>query len=131
LQVGSVGADFRIADQFGGFQRLEAFGSGETESLAGRIVDVLCAIGRPSGFVTSLKSLGLDLGKIVTLPDHSSFDTVRWDLFDHPVVVTAKDAVKLQDDAKALAHKVYVARHAVTIEPAEAFRAKLKELIER
>ena len=58
------------------------------------------AIARPHRFVDALQSLGLDVCNSCYFPDHYAFtatDVQRFLALGVPVVVTAKDAVKLKD----------------------------------
>jgi tetraacyldisaccharide 4'-kinase len=84
----------------------------------------LCAIGRPERFFDSLSSQGVDLVKTTELPDHD--DLADGNLFDAfepvlPVIVTAKDWVKLEGRTDFAKVNLLIAEHSVTIEPAAQF----------
>ena len=88
---------------------------------------VLCALGQPARFLASLPS-----PPVATrlLPDHDPLTAGT--LFDGmdpalPVVVTAKDWVKLRVRPDLAGRTILVARHAVRVEPAAEFRAWLAE----
>ena len=86
---------------------------------------VLCALGQPSRFLASLPEKP---AQTRLLPDHDPLTAGT--LFDGmdptlPVVVTAKDWVKLRARTDLAERRVLVARHAVRVEPAAEFRAWL------
>lgn len=128
LVIGTLAGEFWLNNLHLGFERLRDFGRGAYVELKG-MVDVVCAIGRPAAFVSALEDLGLRIGEVTALPDHGTFSNVRWDLLHEPIVVTAKDAVKLMSDPRANEREIFVARHEVSVEPADAFRARLQEMI--
>lgn len=92
---------------------------------------VLCAIARPYLFIEDLKSAGIEVGLARALPDHDPLDggTLLQDMpLDQPVVVTAKDWVKL----KALRQDLYrfvIANQSIKIEPAEEFSHVLRSTL--
>ncbi len=116
----------RLVSNIMGFERL---GSRELEDPP-KEISALCAIGRPEVFFKSLEDLGFEVEKRIALPDHADMGGAL-DGLTGPIVVTAKDAVKLRVMAEALKREVYVARHEVTVEPIDWFKAKLRELIAR
>jgi tetraacyldisaccharide 4'-kinase len=63
---------------------------------AGQVVDAVCGIANPASFFASLEALGLELRRH-PWPDHHRFSTADFARLAGPVVVTAKDAVKLRD----------------------------------
>ena len=88
---------------------------------------VLCALGQPARFLASLPHAP-EVARL--LPDHDPL--TAGNLFDGmdpalPVVVTAKDWVKLRARADLGGRRILVARHAVRVEPAAPFRAWLAE----
>lgn len=92
--------------------------------------NVLCALGQPSRFLAALPH-----SPVATklLPDHDPLTAGT--LFDGmdpalPVVVTAKDWVKLRARNDLRLRKILVAQHAVRVEPADAFRAWLAERLD-
>lgn len=91
---------------------------------------VLCALGQPARFLASLPHPPV-LTRL--LPDHDPL--TEGNLFDGmdpalPVVVTAKDWVKLRARPDIAARRVLVARHAVRVELAAEFRAWLAERLD-
>ena len=88
---------------------------------------VLCALGQPARFLASLPHPP-ETARL--LPDHDPL--TAGNLFDGmdpalPVVVTAKDWVKLRARTDLAGRRILVARHAVRVEPAASFRAWLAE----
>ena len=63
--------------------------------LAGRPVWAAAGLARPEPFFTMLEAQGLQLHRL-PLPDHASFSPLPWPADARDVVVTEKDAVKLQ-----------------------------------
>jgi tetraacyldisaccharide 4'-kinase len=91
---------------------------------------VLCALGQPARFLAALPH-----SPIATklLPDHDPL--TAGNLFDGmdpalPVVVTAKDWVKLRARKDLGDRQILVAQHSVRVEPADAFRAWLAERLD-
>ena len=92
--------------------------------------NVLCALGQPARFLASLPEKPA-LARL--LPDHDPL--TAGNLFDGmdpalPVVVTAKDWVKLRARTDLAGRRFLVARHAVRVEPADEFRAWLAERLD-
>ncbi len=88
---------------------------------------VLCALGQPARFLASLPSTPVQTR---LLPDHDPL--AAGTLFDGmdpalPVVVTAKDWVKLRARTDLDGRRILIARHAVRVEPAAEFRTWLAE----
>jgi len=101
---------------------------GDREALAalrGRAVVAVAGIARPERFFAMLRGHGL---AIVELPlaDHADFAVLPWPRGTADVVVTEKDAVKL-DPARALGARVWVAR--LDFVPGAAFDAALLALL--
>ena len=69
----------------------------ELEALAGREVDLASGIGNPQSFEAAARSIGARVAEHRAFPDHHAFAPADLDgLGGRPVVVTAKDAVKLR-----------------------------------
>ena len=88
-------------------------------------VQVMCSLGRPDRFLKSLSHAGFDVVAEYLLPDHDPL--LAGNLLAAvdrgvPLVVTAKDWVKLKDRADIGVFKVWVALSEARIEPAEDFR---------
>jgi len=120
------GGEFTAVSTITGFQDLAQLGQDQTVDLPAAEADVVCAIGRPQGFVQSLAQHGVAVRRLLTYPDHDRLDRVPWGELRGPVLVTAKDAVKLVNVPR---QDVFVARHTVSIEPSETFRRRLEELV--
>ncbi len=91
-------------------------------------VNALCSIARPERFRKSLEGLGIQIQVFKTLPDHADLSTGT--IFDGldpatPLIVTAKDWVKLRENPDAERFDIRVAQYRVAIEPAEEFRSWL------
>lgn len=93
-------------------------------------VQVLCALGRPKSFLKSLRQAGFAISESTLLPDHdpmtagtllSGFDASR------PVVVTAKDWVKLRQRKDIDGWNIGIAMHRVQVHPAAEFRSWLAD----
>jgi len=103
--------------------------SGAAIDLAGEI-SVLCAIGRPGEFLESLRRRRLTAGRVSVLPDHDPLaagnllDGFRHDL---PIVVTAKDWMKLRDRPDVGGYRFVIAMREIEIEPRDAFRGWLEK----
>lgn len=97
--------------------------------------NVLCALGNPDRFLSDLRAFGVTLEQSITLPDHDKLEVGN--LFaslnpDLPLIVTAKDWVKLQRRSDLGDRKIFIARQEARIEPEAEFKAwltrKLDEL---
>ncbi len=91
---------------------------------------VLCALGQPARFLASLSEKPAFQR---LLPDHDPL--TAGNLFDGmdpalPVVVTAKDWVKLRNRTDLDGRRILVARHSARVEPAAEFRAWLSERLD-
>ncbi len=83
----------------------------------------LCALADPDRFLADLKGLGVDVRETRILPDHDRLDagTLFDDLPpDMPVVMTAKDWVKLR--RRPVSRQVFIADYVVSIDPENEFR---------
>jgi tetraacyldisaccharide 4'-kinase len=76
-------------------------------ALRGRRVHAVAGIARPQRFFDALREAGLDI-EPVALADHAALDRRPWPADAHDIVVTEKDAVKL-DPAATGAATVWVA----------------------
>lgn len=87
--------------RLGGLVPLEAWWAGEAADpeawarLAGRPVWAAAGLARPEPFFAMLEAQGLKLHRL-PLPDHARFIPLPWPADAQDVVVTEKDAVKLQ-----------------------------------
>ncbi|HEY0868002.1 MAG TPA: tetraacyldisaccharide 4'-kinase [Fimbriimonas sp.] len=91
-----------------------------------RDFSVLCALGQPAKL---LRSLPGDARVALLLPDHDplSEGTLFRSLPEElPVVVTAKDWVKLRRRPDVRERRFLIARHTVRVEPADAFQRWLR-----
>jgi tetraacyldisaccharide 4'-kinase len=95
------------------------------QSLQGREVLAAAGLARPEGFFAMLESAGLSVRRL-PLPDHHAYERLPWPPDTTDVVVTEKDAVKL-DPAKAGTHRIWVAT--LDFEPEPAFYAALSNLL--
>lgn len=88
-----------------GIRPLAGGSSEPLESWGGREVDAVCGIANPDGFMATLTALGLR-PRARVFPDHHTFQRRDFEGLAGPVVVTAKDAVKL--DLLELEQSVFV-----------------------
>lgn len=93
-----------------------------------KTIQVMCALGRPDRFLRSLDHAGYDVVAEYLLPDHDPL--LAGNLLaavdrEIPLVVTAKDWVKLKDRADIGVFKIWVALSEARIEPSDAFRELL------
>lgn len=123
LVVGPRGR-FRVDSSIRGFTRLDG-----SESVADlwSPVSAFCAIGRPRQFLDALRNHEVPVIEFRTRPDHDplSEPELLADL-PHPIVVTAKDAVKLRLRTDLRDVPIWVAEHRATIEPLDEFRVWLR-----
>ncbi len=92
-------------------------------------INVLCALGRPQGFLDSLRAGGLELTHVELRQDHDPLadGNLLTDLpRGRPTVVTAKDWVKLCDRPDVETIDAVIARQEITVQPEEAFRTWLR-----
>lgn len=100
------------------------------EELPPQPVYVICALGRPEGFLRDLQDAGFrGLGERL-FPDHDAL--VAGNLFEGwpesaPIATTAKDWVKLRERPDIAERNIAIARQVVSIEPREAFRDWLEK----
>ncbi len=91
------------------------------EALRGRRVVAAAGLARPGRFFAMLRQHGLDVTELA-LPDHHDFRTLPWPLTTGDVVITEKDAVKI-DAARRLGTRIWVA--ALDFRPEPAFDTAL------
>lgn len=95
-------------------------GPHDTATRAARFT-VCAGIAQPRALVASLEAAGFSVERLVPLGDHASFDPLPWDPSIADVVVTEKDAVKLDPQRlrrERPASRVWVAPLDFAIEPA-------------
>lgn len=91
-------------------------------------VQVLTAIGRPERFLKNLSEAGYEAANVNLRPDHDPL--TAGNLLESvdpqmPLVVTAKDWIKLKDRADIGRFQVWVTWNEARIQPADAFRELL------
>jgi len=91
---------------------------------------LLCAVGSPDRLVAKLKQAHVRLISQRILPDHASLQ--EGNLFgssdpDEPVIVTAKDWVKLRLRPDIAQRNVVIVRREARIEPEEEFRSWIEQ----
>lgn len=87
-------------------------------------VNALCAIGQPHRFINSLQTLGIEVQKSILRPDHDPLtDGNLLTNLDPklPLVVTAKDYVKLKNHPDSQRFKIHIANYQVAPRNREAF----------
>lgn len=92
-------------------------------------VSVLCALGRPGGFLEALRLGGIETRTVVLKPDHDSLsegNLLTPFAAGETIVVTGKDWVKLRERADVRNFDFAIATHAVSIEPHDVFRGWLQ-----
>jgi tetraacyldisaccharide 4'-kinase len=94
-------------------------------TLAGRPLLAVAGLARPEAFFEQLRAAGLTIRQ-QPLPDHDKFVRVPWQPDEADVIVTEKDAVKL-DPERVGATRVWVAT--LDFEPEPAFYAALSRLL--
>jgi len=127
-------ADRRIPDDFQVVRGALRFVNADGTEVRPTSYAVLCAIGQPRRFLSELAGqLPNALGEPATLllNDHDRLDGP--DLFKSldkglPVVVTAKDWVKLKDRADVNEHQIVIALQNVKVEPLEALTSWLESV---
>jgi tetraacyldisaccharide 4'-kinase len=108
-----------VAQEFLGFFRPDGEPAKPVEA------NVLCALGNPQTFLHALRRQGLQVKQERLLPDHDRLQAGN--LFaglspEAPLVVTAKDWVKLRERSDLGRREILIARHQVRVEPADEFR---------
>jgi len=95
------------------------------ETLRGRPVIATAGVARPQRFFAMLRDAGLSVTPLA-LPDHHDFATVPWPPTASDVVLTEKDAIKI-DPQRVGSARVWVA--ALDFKPPAAFDAALIALL--
>ena len=95
------------------------------EALRGRKVVAAAGLAHPAGFFAMLRSHGLEVIEL-PLPDHHDFRALPWPVTTGDVVVSEKDAVKL-DPARPVGSRIWVAT--LDFEPETAFDDALLTLL--
>jgi tetraacyldisaccharide 4'-kinase len=95
--------------------------------------NVLCAIARPERFLQAVASSGVKVGEVRFMRDHDPL--TKGNLFvgldpGIPLVVTAKDWVKLRSRPDLAGRNIWIAKHDVSVQPHEAFRAWLLDAVD-
>ena len=104
------------------------------EDISVRDAHVLCALGQPDQFVSTLRSAGVNILSQQLKPDHDPLTEGNlWSEFSpgHKIVVTAKDYVKLRLRTDFPTERVVIALRESTIESREEFVNWLKRELER
>ena len=95
--------------------------------------NLLCALGQPEKFKNSVESAGVTVVATRFFPDHDLLDAGNlWDGLssDVPIIVTAKDWVKLRRRADVADRQIVIALQDRTIEPHAEFRIWLKSQLD-
>ncbi|MEO5882369.1 MAG: tetraacyldisaccharide 4'-kinase [Caldimonas sp.] len=114
-----------------GVAALDAWWRGEPpspdslERLRGKTVVAAAGLARPKGFFAMLRERGLEVVEL-PLPDHHDFRALPWPLTTGDVVVSEKDAVKI-DPAQRIGSRIWVAT--LDFDPEPAFDEALLALL--
>jgi len=95
------------------------------EALRGKTVVAAAGLARPAGFFAMLRERGLEVVEL-PLPDHHDFRALPWPVTTGDVVVSEKDAVKI-DPAQRIGSRIWVAT--LDFEPEPAFDQALLALL--
>jgi len=95
------------------------------EALRGKKVVAAAGLARPAGFFAMLREHGLDVVEL-PLPDHHDFRALPWPVTTPDVVVSEKDAVKI-DRQQRMGSRIWVAT--LDFEPEPAFEDALLALL--
>ena len=95
------------------------------EALRGKTVVAAAGLARPAGFFTMLRERGLEVVER-PLPDHHDFRVLPWPVTTGDVVVSEKDAVKI-DPARRIGSRIWVAT--LDFDPEPAFDQALLALL--
>ena len=95
--------------------------------------NALCAIARPERFFDTLSGQGIEIAAAKSLPDHDPLTAGT--LFEGlppglPLIVTAKDWVKLRDRCDIGSRQILVAMQEARIEPEDEFKAWLRSKLD-
>ena len=124
-------AGFTGRRSLAGVVALDAWWRGEPpsraalEALRGRSVVAAAGLARPDRFFAMLRESGLVVTELA-LPDHHDFRALPWPINASDVVITEKDAVKI-DAQRRIGSRIWVAALDFTPEP--AFDAALLALL--
>jgi tetraacyldisaccharide 4'-kinase len=116
----------------GAFQTVSAptvFRTPDGHVRAVRVADVLCALGKPQSFLASLREAQVELCEIRLLRDHDPLtggNLLSGFSRERPIVVTAKDWVKLRERPDVGQYEFLIASHEVSVEPQAEFREWLQ-----
>lgn len=105
----------------------------EKSAIRGKKVQVLCAIGRPNKFLDALKKCGFELSDVKLLADHdqmTNLDLLSSFSKDDPIIVTAKDWVKLKKNDASKEREIWIAHYEVRVDPENDFKLWLKHRID-
>ena len=108
-----------------GWREGKAASMSALEALHGRLLIAAAGVARPNRFFEMLRQFGLQV-RPLPLPDHFDFSTLPWPTDTSDVVLTEKDAVKL-DPARLGATRVWVAALDFALPP--AFETALLSLL--
>lgn len=95
--------------------------------------NVLCALGNPARFISDLKLAGVEVVNSQLLPDHDPLtggNLLTCFNPELPLIVTAKDWVKLQSRRDLGRFEILIARQEAKIEPEAEFRAWLERKLD-
>lgn len=101
---------------------------------SGEEVHAICAIGDPARFFRDVEASGLVVVERTALPDHASIPPRYLEgsvASGRPLVVTAKDWVKLGPLVEAHGGLVHVARQETVVEPAHEFERWIAQQVEK
>ncbi len=93
-------------------------------------IQILCAIGSPWRFQDMMEANEFNVVRARFLEDHNKLDSLAlFSSFDPrlPIVVTAKDWVKLRQRGDLSRFEIWIVDYRVRVEPENKFRAWLKE----
>ena len=95
------------------------------EALRGKTVVAAAGLARPAGFFAMLRERGLEVVEL-PLPEHHDFRALPWPVTTGDVVVSEKDAVKI-DPAQRIGSRIWVAT--LDFEPEPAFDQALLAML--
>lgn len=96
LCAGQGPATHRVTLHIDSLHRLDERSAGSTHALTGQAVTVLCAVANPAQVEDTVRALGMRVQSRRWLADHHAYRPKDLEGLPTPIVVTAKDAVKLQ-----------------------------------
>jgi tetraacyldisaccharide 4'-kinase len=134
---GLAPADLVLPGRFGLTERPLRFADPSGRAVpAPKAAAALCSVARPHRFLAALEEAGVKAEPAFSYPDHDPLtEPGLWKGIPDglPVVVTAKDWVKLRERKDAAGRRVIIALREVEIEPREAFRdwlaARMREAL--